>query len=451
MKKIVACIILISVLFLCACGKEPYIKSKIDVTLFPYEMPASEPQWVTLYYPNDDNTKLLAFSVALSQTGSFYDSIMNALLLGTEEGYVSPFPKGVSLRSTMLKNDVLYIDLSWQFQKASKEKFFACVAVLANTFCALNEVSFINVTVEGAQLTAPNNPDKPIMLLSKHTGSISHLMQNYGESSSVLSSFYGTVYLNDTTNKFLLPKTVSVSLKNENYALALLSSLIKESPAIFPDGFLVNSAPKFSKNTLFVELTCAEKWEYNDSWLGKNAIVCTLNTLYPDLKNIQLNINDNQGNNKATIKEPCIDAYNSIRNASNVITPKSNGTGLMHTRMLVSNMPSKSNIEDFLNEYILNVTPEFKSDAKIVNSVNVFNDTVIIDLRASYFDYFFKKNLTQEEEYAIIYSLITTACTFTGAKKVQILQDSQKRSTLCGHIKIDNPLLTLSLDYLETI
>ena len=451
MKKIIACICLISVLLLCACGEEPYIKSKIDITLSPYEMPQNEPQWVTLYYPSDDNTKLLAFSVALSETGSFYDSIMNALLLGTEEGYVSPFPKGVSLRSTMLKNDVLYIDLSWQFSKMNEERFFACIAVLANTFCALNEVSFINVTVEGAQLSAPNNPEQPIMLLSKYTGSISQLTQNYGLNSAFPSSFYSTVYLNDATNKFLLPKTVSVTLKDKNYALALLSSLIKESPAIFPEGFLVNSAPKFSKNTLFVELTCSNSWEYNDSWLGKNAIACTLNTLYPELKNIHLTINDTQGNNKATIKEPCFDAYNSIRNVSNVITPKSNGTGLMHTQMLVLNMPTKSNIAEFLNEYIFNVTPEFRSEAKIVNSVTVFNDTVIIDLRASYFDYFFKNNLTQEQEYAIIYSLITTACTFTGTKKAQILQDSQRRSTLCGHIKLASPLLTLSSDFLETI
>ena len=450
MKKIITCLCLIVVLLLCACTQEPYIKSKIDVTLSPYEKPEVQPQWVTLYYPNDDNTGLLAFTAALNEAGSFYDSIMNALLSGTETGYVSPFPKGVSLKSTMLRDDVLYIDLSWQFNKVNKETFFVCVSVLANTFCALNEVSFINISVEGAQLTAPDSPDQPIMLLSKHTGSISQLKQNYEKNSS-LSSFYGIVYLNDATNKFLLPETVSINLKDNNYPLALLSSLIKESSNIFTEGFLVKSAPKFSKNTLFVELTCYDSWEYDDSWLGTSAIVCTLNTLYPQLQNIQLTINDAQGNTKATIKEHCIDAYNSIRNASDVITPKSNGIGLMHTQMLVSNMPTKSNIEEFLNEYILNVTPEFKSDAKIINNVTVFNDTVIIDLRASYFDYFFKKNLSQEQEYAIVYSLITTACTFTGAKKAQILQDSQRRSTLCGYIKTDNPLLTLSSDFLETI
>ena len=451
MKKIIATCCLILVLLFTACSEEPYIKSKIAITLSPYEMPQAQPQWVTLYYPSDDNLKLLAFSQALSSTGSFYDSIMNALLSGTEEGYVSPFPKGVSLRSTMLREDVLYIDLSWQFSKVSHEKFFACISVLANTFCALNEVSFINVTVEGAQLTAPNNPEQPIMLLSKHTGSINQLTQDYGSVSTPPTSFYGTVYVNDVTNQFLLPQVVSINLKDSNYPLALLSSLITKSPNIFPDGFLVKSAPKYTKGTLSIELICPNSWEYKENWLGKNAIVCTLNTLYPDLKNIQLTIKDSQDNTKALIKEPCVDAYNSIRSTAQVITPKSNGTGLTHTEMLVSNMPTKSNIAEFLNEYIFNVTPEFRSDAKIINNVTVFNDTVIIDLRASYFDYFFKKNLTQEQEYTIIYSLITTACTFTGAKKAQILQDSQKRSTLCGHIKIDNPLLTLSSDFLETI
>ena len=451
MKKIIACCCLILVLLLCSCGEEPYIKSKIDVTLSPYEMPAIQPQWVTLYYPNEDNTKLLAFSQTLTQTGSFYDSIMNALLSGTEEGYVSPFPNGVSLRSTMLREDVLYIDLSWQFKNVNSEKLFACISTLANTFCSLNEISFINVTVEGAQLTSPSNPNLPIMLLSKYNGSINQLIQDYGTNASVPSSFYGTVYVNDTANQYLIPQTLSINLKDKNYSLALLSSLLTKNTSVFPDGFLVKEAPRFNKDTLIVELICPSSWEYNENWLGKNAIVCTLNTLYPNLKNIQLTVKDSQNNTKALIKEPCIDSYNSIRCTAEVITPKSNGTGLMHTQMLVSNMPSKSNIEEFLNEFLLNVTPEFRSETTIINSVTVLNDTVIIDLKSSYFNYFEQKNLMQEQEYAIIYSLITTACTFTGAKKAQILQDSQRRSTLCGHIRIDNPLLTLSTEFLETI
>lgn len=451
MKKLIASLCLILVLFLCACGEEPYIKSKIALTHYDYVMPQSEPQWVTLYYPNEDNTKLFAFSQKLTYKGSFYDAIMNALLSGTEEGYVSPFPNGVSVRSTMLRTDILYIDLSWQFNKMKSEQFFACVSVLVNTFCSLNEVSFVNITVEGAQLTAPQKSNRPIMLLSKHTASINQLTQNYGLTASAQTSFYGVVFDKDATGTYLLPKTTTVNVSDDNYALALISSLITKSVGIFPEGFLVKTSPTFTKNTLFVELICPNDWEYSESWLGKDAIVCTLSTLYPDLKNIRLTVKDAQGNVVASVNSPCTDSYNSIRCNVWVISPKSDQTGLTKSEMLVLNMPSTSNVTNFLNEYVLNITPEFRSDVNIVNSASVSNDTVIIDLSASYFNYFYNKDLTQQQEYAIIYSLITTACTFTGTLKAQLLEDSKLRSTFCGHIKIDKPLLTLSSEFLNAI
>ena len=454
MKKSLICLLLIGVLPLCSCNNEPYIKNKIALELKPYEIPQAQPQLVTLYYPSEDNTKVLAFSKQLSSSGSLYTAIMDALLYGTEDGYISPFPKGVSLRSIMLVQDILYIDLSWQFAKMDVDRFFACVSVLATTFTALNEISFINITVEGAQLTPPGLPDHPIMLLSKYTGNISQLIHEYNallNNTLLQKTFYGTIYVADNTNSYILPQTVSLNVRDKHYASALLSALITKSNDIFIDGFMVKSTPKFNKDTLYIDLTCPNNWNYNEKWLGKSAIVCTLNSLYPNVKNIQLTINDPQGNSIVNLKEPCYDVYNSIRSVVDVITPKSNGEGLMHTEMLITNMPSSSGIEDFLNEYILNITPEFRGGAKIVNKVVVSNNTVLIDLSQSYFDYFYNKSLSQQNEFAIVYSLIATACTFSGTTKALILQDGQKRSTLCGHIKLDTPLLTLPKDFVASL
>ncbi len=454
MKKLLTLLLVVAIMLLSACSSQEYIKNKIDLVLMPYDMPEAEAQWVTLYYPSEDNSKVLTFSQKLSGSGSLYTSIMNALLSGTEEGYISPFPKGVSLRSIMLVQDILYIDLSWQFNKMDTDQFFACVSVLASTFTALNEVSFINITVEGAQLTAPKLPEHPIMLLSKYTGSISQLIQEYNallNDTSLQKTFYGTVYVADSTNNYILPEAVSITARETKYASALISALITKSPAIFPDGFIVSKAPTYSKNTLFVELTCPAGWSYSENWLGKDAIVCTLNSLYPELKNISLTVLDQQGKSVLSIKEDCTDCYNSIRSTVNVVTPKSNGTGLMYTPLLVANMPSSDGVKDFLNEYILSITPEFRGKESILNNVIVSHDTVIIDLTETYFLHFSEKGLAQQNEYAILYSLITTACTFTGTTKALILQDSQRRSTFCGHIKLDEPLLTLPSDFLSSL
>jgi len=453
-KKLVLSALLVIVMLFCACSDESYIKNKIDIHLLPYEMPKGQPEWVTLYYPAEDNSKVLAFSQRLSSEGSLYTSIMNALLFGTEEGYISPFPKGVSLRSIMLVQDILYIDLSWQFNKMNVDNFFACVSVLVSTFTSLNEVSFVNITVEGAQLTSPGLPEHPIMLLSKYTGTISQLIQEYNSiinGTLLQKTFYGTVYVADSTNTYILPETVSINLNDKNYASALLSVLITKSPAIFPDGFMVATLPKVNKGVLSLDLTCPNNWVYNKDWLGVDAIVCTLNSLYSNLKNIHLSINDPQGNKITQIDQPCTTSYNKIRSKVNVITPSSNETGLVNASMLVSNMPSLSSMADFLNEYILNITPELRDFNKIANNVVVSNDTAIIDLSQAYFNYFQTKNLSQQKEYAIVYSLIATACAFSGTTKALILQDGQRRTTLCGHIKLDQPLLTLPADFIESL
>ncbi|MBR6766115.1 MAG: GerMN domain-containing protein [Clostridia bacterium] len=453
MKKSVVVLLLIIALLFTSCAQKPeYIKETIKLTYSPFEMPVQEPQWVTLYYPSEDNTAVLAFSQRLKAgNGSIYTRIMSALLSGTEEGYISPFPQGVSARSIMLVQDILYIDMSWQFMEMPTEQFFACVSVLANTFTALKEVSFINITVEGEQLTPPGLPDHRIMLLSAYAGNISQLINEYKAiSSGVSRTFYTAIYVADKSNKYIIPEVVSISLTESGYASKLLSALLTKSTAIFPDGFILSKAPKFSGSTLSVELTAPQDWNNSAGWLGPRAIVCTLDSLFPKMDTLSLTVSDPQGNELLKINEDTTHYYESIRSTVDVITPNSSGIGLTHTKLLVSHMPESSDIREFLNEYIVSLVPSFR-DKSIVNSVLVSNDTVIIDLTKTYFQHFEAQQLSGEKEYASVYSLITTACSFSGTTKALILEDGRMRSTLSGHIKLDAPLLTLPESFIKSL
>ena len=180
MKKRLIALALSILLLLSGCGENTYAKEKIEVKLSPYEIPAAAPQWATLYYPSPDNTSLLALSQQISGESSLYDNMMSALLNGTEEGYISPFPSGVLSRSIMLVEDILYLDMSWQMLEMELPQFLACVATLVYTYTALPEVSFVNITVEGKQLTLPTDKSTPIMLLSHYNGSLSALTSEYG-------------------------------------------------------------------------------------------------------------------------------------------------------------------------------------------------------------------------------------------------------------------------------
>ncbi len=457
MKKIFLAVLLITAILLSACGQETeYFKEKMSVVLTPYDMPKVQPKWVTLYYPNQDNMNLLAFSQQITVDGSIYEDIMKALLLGTEEGYISPFPQGVSCRSIMLIQNILYIDMSWQFNEMPVEQFFACISVLASTFTGLNEVSFINVTVEGQQLTLPEMKDHPIMLLSSYTGTVSALTANYNrfkDKGTVIENFYGAIYVQDETGSFILPKALSMTVKEEGYASTLVSALLAESTAIFPAGFMLTGEPAYDASTgqIRVDLTCPQEWNYNEGWLGPHAIVSTLNSMYSLVKSISLKITDPQGNERALIEENTTEYFSKIKSVVRVLTPNATGTGLMHTNMLVSNMPGSGDVKSFINEYICALNPDFRSAESIVNGVVIDNDTVILDLDSKYFEHYYTVSATQESEYAIIYSLIYTACTYTGTSRALILQDSQLRSTLAGYIKIDQELLSLPSEYVGSI
>ena len=148
MKKVIIFLLACALLFV-GCGENEYSKEKIKVELFPYEMPQTQTKMVTLYYPNADLTDILAFSQPITATDALYEEIMRALLSGTAEGYVSPFSQGVTCRNIMLLQDILYIDMSWQFNEMPKENFFACISVLVATYTGFSEVSFVNLTVEG--------------------------------------------------------------------------------------------------------------------------------------------------------------------------------------------------------------------------------------------------------------------------------------------------------------
>ena len=177
-------------------------------------------------FDEEDLTDILAFSQPVVATDTLYEEIMRALLSGTAEGYVSPFSQGVTCRNIMLLQNILYIDMSWQFNEMPRENFFACISVLVATYTGFSEVSFVNLTVEGKQITLPERPAHPIMLLSRYTGTIQSLNNHYSRhvetDFSGIETFYGAMYVSDETNKYILPKRLEYIEEENAYYYAVL-------------------------------------------------------------------------------------------------------------------------------------------------------------------------------------------------------------------------------------
>lgn len=80
-------------------------------------------------------------------------ALMQALLAQPETaGLTSPFPDGVRLLSWEIQDGVLHLDLSEQFGGLTGVDLTLADACLALTFCQLDEVEAVYVTVEGHEL-----------------------------------------------------------------------------------------------------------------------------------------------------------------------------------------------------------------------------------------------------------------------------------------------------------
>ncbi len=458
MKKYAITLILILSILFCGCADEPqHEKEKIKVELAAYDMPKEQTKWVTLYYPNGELDEILAFSQPVTATENIYAEIMNALLSGTSEGYVSSFPEGVSCRNIMLLNNILYIDMSWQFNEMPDERFLACVSVLATTYTGLSEISFVNITVEGKQINLPRKPENPIMLLSQYTGTLQalknhNLRHNDNEILSV-ETFYGAIYVGDETGKYIVPQVKNITVRDGKYASALVSQLLAESTVIFPSGFMLSGEPSYDgkSGTVYIELICPQQWTYNAEWLGPYALVSTLDSLYPEINNLSLTVKDSQGVEKTKINQTVTDYFSKIRSSVQVFAPDMEGRNIVRTNMLVSSMPGSGDLKAFIKEYLIMLNPEFRTSENLVKGVAIKDNTVIINLSADFFNYYSNIIDSREKEYALIYSLISVACTYTGTAKALLIEDSKTRTTVAGFIKTDKPLLKLPKEYTATI
>lgn len=139
MKKILLCLLTVCLL-LAGCASSPASGS--------YQ----------LYFPRVSYVEgpalgTQAFTPSGGEDGA--EALLTALLAGPDDPELySPFPHGVSLRACSLREGVLYLNLSEQYDGLSGIDLTLADCAITLTLCQLEEVSGVCIMVENGSLPA---------------------------------------------------------------------------------------------------------------------------------------------------------------------------------------------------------------------------------------------------------------------------------------------------------
>ena len=445
MKKLLSLLICTLLIFLCSCAPSSAPAQNNEITLSPYLLPEATGDFVSLYYPTEDLTGVLASTEQIERkSGSFYFDVAQTLITGTKS-FPSPFLSGISCRSTMLVQNVLYLDFSHQFLSMEPLRLFACCSVLAKTFTSFAEIDFINITVEGKQLTYPDSTRK-IMLLSRFSADTLTLLSAYNAlSSSQIDTFYTVLYSAEAHTGFLTPSVKSITVIDADYTRAIVSQALLDK-TLFEDGFSFKRA-KNNGAQVNIELVAPQAWKAPENWLASRALAAALDSLYPAMQQITLTVFGSTGELLYSLSHETGEVFNHIKSKINVFVPSKND--ISYSTMLVSQVPSRNNLKEFMADYIATCAPALRDNKDVVRQVVFAGDLLVLDLDESVYTVF--SSLTGQSEYATVFSLVATACAFSGANRVMLLQNGQARSYFSKDISLKNPLYNLPKDFLDSL
>jgi len=427
-----------------------------------YTYPDVKDSVVTLYYPSPDKAKVVSCTQTIPRTSqSFYMDIMTALLSNSSTGLTTAFTSGVECRSVMLVQNILYIDLSWRFSQMKPADIFSAISMMVSTFTQYSEIDFINLTVEGVQLTLPDMPLRPYMLFSAYAGMPGDFMNAYqaklklyqNDMPSMVDMCYVVIYSQDSSGSYLIPQATGVTVTGCDYASALLKALLAGTDTgtpIFTDGFTVQSNTAYiaEQKHLAVSLTCPAGWTAPKNWLAPQAIASTMASIYPDLESLTLSVYNGE-NRIYNATTDVSDVSTFIRSLINVYVPGATGTKLTKAKLLVSQMPNSMDLTDFTRDLLVASNNAFSAKDGLVNSVTIYGDMAVIDLGKTVYDTY--QGISPEKEYAIVYSLVSSVCAYSEATCAMLLEDGQVRRYFTSTINVSSPLYSLPASYLSSL
>ena len=439
---------------------EPVLMQTVDLS------PSIEVNAVLYFLDETSSTNKLAAetrTLQIPQDERAAVQIVDALIEGPVSDSLSPVAQGMELDSIELLPDLINVYLKGNAEMDEQQVMTAKIAI-ASTLIDFYSVDYVNVFIDGKQTGAYG--DTPTGTLQKPQLTLSEELAAYKRNAGIESaSLNATLYFLDSSEKFLLPEVRSVTFEDMAPA-AMITQIVKEVikgpedtynhlPVIDASLSQFNGASsvesddgKIIAQLDFEKMPVVLTQGFQDGeQLTIAALTNSIIGFVPGIDGIQISVGGVLQNDGTIYTISDFDSI--LGNSVLLYFPNSTYTLLSSvSRMVAQNVAGYS---DELLAELMNgpssadnnaIMPAFISGITMddVNGVYLAGDTAVVNFKSTIQEKM--KNISQKNEFIMIYSIVNTLTNIDNIKRVQFLVDDQRVEYLGdGIVCVIDPLV----------
>lgn len=466
LRKVSALLMTAGLIMLCSCRSSqeqsyPEYSSHAEIM--------NEPAYCKLYtYKN--NTLVYSVEPVTVDNEGKYQAVARALMGRDKmlrESYEGIFSPEIELRSVRRQGDILYLNFSDDLRYEPPLAIAQMLSCLANTFTDFDEINYISVACEGRQLVIPDYNFRPVMALDGETDDAQALLSSWKSAQSAFELAGETykeeadvlLYFRAASSGFYEPEARSITFKGTDYADQLINQLLRgpaqDGLAVFEEGVSLFKPTEFDGQTLSVSFLARGAYPLQDQlWNAVPAIALTVAHLYPDMRNIAVDINVQTEEGYDTVysySSGIADFMGLIRTNEVCYFPNQDFTGLTARTVAVKAYDELETSDQLLRSILEGRTAGMTEIAEVLSGQSELNYENMVRglyrtgecLNINFSRDFYESlsRLSYEQERFFAYAIINTLCYNSGFESVRFLADGAPVETLGGYISALRPII----------
>lgn len=465
MKRIICLLLCAALLMVCACQPRQEVPSAPEVQQKDWNQePNGRTLTVPLYFVTQDKARLSSElrEINLESGQLLAEAIVQALLEGPRESGLVTVLSGAKLNFIEVSGNVANIDLSGEFSYGQgigldESDTIRARAMLANTLTETLDVDYVNLYVEGREQGYVSVPLGSMGRLSSDLALYVEQTKKKIDDNEYPMQRVVTLYFPDKSGEYLLCEARDIQIADSDSANQILEELLKgptdtENMQAFGSrltGRVTYPAMEYDEDagmqTTLNRMQVRLRGQLSvDEELVSAAVTCTMMGFLPRTYGVYVISDDGvipfygedtfKGHSEYAAK---------IGTLATLYYPAEEGSALKAVRRAVAQGDAEDpqvllrELMQQAPEGCRQVYPDSVSESDLL-SVRLSERTAIVDLSRSWQQAC--QNMSEEETFLMVYSIINTLTTLPEVHQVQFLVEGAAVRQL-GSIMLHSPLL----------